>query len=88
MASASLSILHSSSFPPSFFLLPLILAPPRANTDPFLPGFWMTLVAFVILLLAGCTVCFGRRRQRMSSATAYPMTEARAPFWKRAFKRN
>ena len=48
----------------------------------------MTLVAFVILLLAGCTVCFGRRRQRMSSATAYPMTEARAPFWKRAFRRN
>ncbi|KAL1754048.1 SUR7/PalI family-domain-containing protein [Schizophyllum commune] len=52
------------------------------------PGFWMTLVAFVILLLAGCTVCFGRRRQRMSSATAYPMTEAKAPFWKRAFRRN
>ncbi|KAL1746620.1 SUR7/PalI family-domain-containing protein [Schizophyllum fasciatum] len=52
------------------------------------PGFWMTLAAFIVLLLAGCTVCFGRRRQRMSSATAYPMTEARAPFWKRAFKRN
>ncbi|TRM63190.1 SUR7/PalI family-domain-containing protein [Schizophyllum amplum] len=38
----------------------------------------------------GCTVCFGRRRQRMSTATSYPMTEtntARAPFWKR-FRRS
>lgn len=54
------------------------------------PGFYLTLVAFVLLLLAGCTVCFGRRRQRMSTATSYPMTEtntARAPFWKR-FRRS
>lgn len=37
-------------------------------------GFWITLVVFILLLLSGCTVCFGRRRQRMSGATAttYP----------------
>jgi ABC-type nickel/cobalt efflux system permease component RcnA len=28
------------------------------------PAFWMTFVSFILLLLAGCTVCFGRRRQR------------------------
>ncbi|TFK97852.1 SUR7/PalI family-domain-containing protein [Pterulicium gracile] len=32
-------------------------------------GFWMTFVSFILLLLAGCTVCFGRRRDRMSTAT-------------------
>ncbi|EPQ55637.1 pali-domain-containing protein [Gloeophyllum trabeum ATCC 11539] len=26
------------------------------------PGFWLTFVSLVLLLLAGCTVCFGRRR--------------------------
>lgn len=35
-------------------------------------GFWITLVVFILLLLSGCTVCFGRRRQRMSGATATP----------------
>ncbi|KIY48603.1 pali-domain-containing protein [Fistulina hepatica ATCC 64428] len=50
------------------------------------PGFWMTLVAFILLLLAGCTVCFGRRRQRMSSA-AYQTTAPKTPFWSR-FRRN
>ncbi|KAF9528840.1 hypothetical protein CPB83DRAFT_869364 [Crepidotus variabilis] len=40
----------------------------NANTNTA-PGFWMTLVAFILLLLAGCTVCFGRRRARMSGAT-------------------
>ncbi|KZO92647.1 pali-domain-containing protein, partial [Calocera viscosa TUFC12733] len=28
------------------------------------PAFWMTLVTFILLLLAGCTVCFGHRRER------------------------
>ncbi|PPR00269.1 hypothetical protein CVT26_009021 [Gymnopilus dilepis] len=39
------------------------------------PGFWMTFVSLILLLLAGCTVCFGRRRARMSGATttSYPM---------------
>jgi len=33
------------------------------------PAFWMTLVAFVLLLFAGCTVCFGRRKSRLAGAT-------------------
>ena len=38
-------------------------------------AFWMTLVAFVLLLLAGCTVCFGRRKTRLADArTAAPVT--------------
>ncbi|KAF8153975.1 SUR7/PalI family-domain-containing protein [Crassisporium funariophilum] len=52
-------------------------------------GFWMTFVAFILLLLAGCTVCFGRRRERLSGATttsSYPM-RTKAPFWHR-FRRN
>jgi chromate transport protein ChrA len=39
-----------------------------ANTNTA-PAFWMTLVAFVLLLLAGCTVCLGRRKTRMADAT-------------------
>ncbi|KAI0069317.1 pali-domain-containing protein [Artomyces pyxidatus] len=35
------------------------------------PGFWITLAALLLLLLGGCTVCFGRRRERMSGATSY-----------------
>jgi hypothetical protein len=27
------------------------------------PAFWTTFAAFILLLFAGCTVCFGRRRQ-------------------------
>jgi len=33
------------------------------------PGFWLTFVSLLLLLLAGCTVCFGRRRDRMAGAT-------------------
>jgi hypothetical protein len=53
------------------------------------PGFWMTFVAFILLLLAGCTVCFGRRRDRMSGATttSYPMTSTNGGFFSR-FRRN
>lgn len=41
------------------------------------PGFWLTFAAFILLLLAGCTVCFGRRKDRMSGAgTSYPKTNA------------
>ncbi|KAF9463360.1 hypothetical protein BDZ94DRAFT_1259169 [Collybia nuda] len=35
-------------------------------------GFWMTFVSFILLLLAGCTVCFGRRKDRSSGAASYP----------------
>ncbi|KAJ7167904.1 hypothetical protein C8R46DRAFT_258490 [Mycena filopes] len=34
-------------------------------------AFWMTLVSLVFVLLAGCTVCFGRRKE--SGGDAYPM---------------
>ncbi|KAB5593930.1 SUR7/pali family protein [Ceratobasidium theobromae] len=30
-------------------------------------GFWLTLASFVLLLLAGCTVCLGRRHDRRHS---------------------
>lgn len=49
------------------------------------PGFWLTFASFILLLLAGCTVCFGRRRDRMSTATKYPMSQTR--FFGR-FRRN
>ncbi|KJA17851.1 hypothetical protein HYPSUDRAFT_45842 [Hypholoma sublateritium FD-334 SS-4] len=53
-----------------------------ANTDTA-PGFWLTFASLILLLLGGCTVCFGRRRERMSSATTnYPMkTTGRGRFW-------
>ncbi|KAG8215204.1 hypothetical protein J3R82DRAFT_8743 [Butyriboletus roseoflavus] len=34
------------------------------------PGFWLTFAAMILLFLAGFTVCCGRRRGRMSSATS------------------
>ena len=43
-------------------------------------AFWMTLVAFVLLLLAGCTVCFGRRKSRLGDAkTTTPVTPRPGP---------
>ncbi|KAH9856121.1 hypothetical protein C2E23DRAFT_810183 [Lenzites betulinus] len=35
------------------------------------PGFWLTFVSFLLLTFAGCTVCFGRRRDRHDGATTY-----------------
>ena len=35
-------------------------------------GFWITFVCFLLLTFAGCTVCFGRRRDRLDGATTYP----------------
>ncbi|RDB17497.1 hypothetical protein Hypma_000993 [Hypsizygus marmoreus] len=59
----------------------------QAKTSPG-AGFWMTFVSFILLLLAGCTVCFGRRRDRMSGATAYPtMSTKKRPFLSR-FRKN
>ena len=34
-------------------------------------AFWLTFVSFLLLALAGCTVCFGRRRDRLDGATTY-----------------
>jgi len=35
------------------------------------PGLWLTLTSLILLLIAGCTAWFGRRRARMSGATNY-----------------
>ncbi|EIW76851.1 pali-domain-containing protein [Coniophora puteana RWD-64-598 SS2] len=51
------------------------------------PGFWLTFVAMILLFLAGCTVCFGRRRDRMSGATSYEMSGPKTGFFSR-FRRN
>jgi len=34
-------------------------------------AFWMTLVELILVLLAGCTVCFGRRKE--GTTDSYPM---------------
>ncbi|KAI0302967.1 hypothetical protein BC826DRAFT_323054 [Russula brevipes] len=34
-------------------------------------GFWITLASLILLLIAGCTGCFGRHRSRMTGATDY-----------------
>jgi len=38
------------------------------------PAFWLTFAAFLLTAFAGCTVCFGRRRERMYNATTSPST--------------
>jgi hypothetical protein len=53
------------------------------------PGFWLTFVSLFLLLFAGCTVCFGRRGERMASAVpatttgGYTSTHGKVPFWSR-----
>ena len=45
-------------------------------------GFWLTFVALILLLLAGCTVCFGHRRDRASGrygGGSYPAAAAPVP---------
>lgn len=56
----------------------------RARTTPG-PGFWLTLVSLILLLLAGCTVCLGRRRARAAPA-ATPAYTSEKP-WSRLFRR-
>ncbi|EJD43665.1 hypothetical protein AURDEDRAFT_114691 [Auricularia subglabra TFB-10046 SS5] len=43
---------------------------PHTNTG---AGFWLTFAAFILLLLGGCTVCFGRRRDKRLGANSYPL---------------
>ncbi|KAF9502129.1 pali-domain-containing protein [Pleurotus eryngii] len=53
------------------------------------PGFWLTLVTFILLLLAGGTVCFGRRKDRLSGATTTTYTTSeKKPFWSRFKRKN
>ena len=51
------------------------------------PAFWMTFASLILLLLAGCTVCFGRRRQsRLDSANpsgSGPYKSRFGGFWNR-----
>ncbi|KZT65074.1 hypothetical protein DAEQUDRAFT_731806 [Daedalea quercina L-15889] len=59
-----------------------------AHTDTA-PGFWMTFVSFILLFLAGGTVCFGRRRDRMAGATNYPMASSKfSRSWRDRFTRS
>ncbi|KAJ7279090.1 hypothetical protein C8J57DRAFT_1175963 [Mycena rebaudengoi] len=51
-------------------------------------GFWMTFVSLILLLLAGCTVCFGRRKDRLSGAESYPSTSYSRPSFFARFRRN
>ncbi|KAF8218692.1 hypothetical protein L208DRAFT_1427192 [Tricholoma matsutake] len=44
-------------------------------------GFWLTFVSFILLLLAGLTVCLGRRRDRMAGATEYPAINKPKKSW-------
>ncbi|KAJ7455786.1 pali-domain-containing protein [Mycena latifolia] len=49
-------------------------------------AFWMTLVSFVLVIMAGCTVCFGRRKE--GGSNSYPMlTQSSGGFMSR-FRRN
>lgn len=43
----------------------------RRLTD-FGAAFWMTFVTLILLLLSGCTVCFGRRRDIGAGSPSYP----------------
>jgi hypothetical protein len=57
-----------------------------ANTNTA-PGFWMTFVTLILLLLAGCTVCFGHRREITSGgSSSYPMSSGKGVFSR--FNRN
>jgi hypothetical protein len=49
------------------------------------PAFWMTLVVLVLTNVAGCVVCFGRRRRRTDSGE-YKI-ETKKP-WYHKFRRN
>jgi len=51
-------------------------------------AFWMTFVSLILLLLGGCTVCLGRRRDRLSGATDTSSATPRKFSWRNRFTRN
>ncbi|KIM65422.1 hypothetical protein SCLCIDRAFT_112666 [Scleroderma citrinum Foug A] len=51
------------------------------------PGFWLTFTSMLLLLLGGCPVCFGRRRDRMVNATTPTVLSPKGGFFSR-LKRN
>jgi len=57
-----------------------------SKTTDTAPAFWMTFASLILLCLAGCTVCFGRRRDRMAGATSYAVPSAKSS-WANRFRR-
>jgi len=51
-----------------------------AVTTTTAPGFWLTFASLILLLLAGCTVCFGRRKRSGGTTTASSSKKARVLF--------
>ncbi|KAJ7726329.1 hypothetical protein DFH07DRAFT_1001735 [Mycena maculata] len=49
-------------------------------------AFWMTFVSLILVLLAGCTVCFGRRKE--SGNDAYPMMSKTSSGFFSRFRKN
>lgn len=58
----------------------------QSCADVFRQGFWLTFTSMLLLFLAGCTVCCGRRRDRMASATT-AAPRSKPSFFSR-FRRN
>lgn len=53
------------------------------------PGFWLTFVSLILLLLGACTVCFGRRKDRMANSyPSYPMSTTKTGGFLSRFRRN
>ncbi|KAJ6598522.1 hypothetical protein B0H10DRAFT_1888166 [Mycena sp. CBHHK59/15] len=50
-------------------------------------AFWMTFVSLILVLLAGCTVCFGRRKES-GGGGAYPMMTKTSGGFMSRFRRN
>jgi len=57
----------------------------RANVNAG-TAFWMTLVSLIFVLLAGCTVCFGRRKE--SGNDSYPMMSNTSGGFLSRFRKN
>jgi len=63
---------------------------PNVNEDTKTgPGFWLTFVSLILLLLGACTVCFGRRKDRMANSyPSYPMSTTKTGGFLSRFRRN
>jgi len=56
----------------------------QENTQPG-PAFWMTLVVLILTSVAGCTVCFCRRRHQNANGESYKLSSRRP--WYNKFRR-
>lgn len=52
-----------------------------------LVGFWLTFASFLLLLIAGFTVCCGRRRDQRRGAGSYPVKSSGGGFLSRFRRR-